>query len=157
MDLDQAQTRWTLGKFPYEELPELAAQMMMQGFEGPAILELVSFHKPTLYDIPKGLVDRAFLEAGRARLLLQEAVYRAAEVILLRVAKGSLPPIEGADEIERLCAKHLDYSAYPEPLQRIIATTWEWEDTVEDPGRRRCLELEIIDETQGFLVIRGLL
>ena len=43
MDLDRVQAEWKLGHFSLEELPEVAAQLMVQGYEGGAILELASF------------------------------------------------------------------------------------------------------------------
>ena len=99
MDLDRAQANWTLGHFNSEELPELAAQMMMQGFEGPAILELASFHRPINRDIPKGLVERAFLETGRPSISVVEASSRLSEPIAQRIVSGSTQPLEGALEL----------------------------------------------------------
>jgi len=155
MDLDAAQTEWTLGLLPYEQLPELAAQMMVQGFEGPAILDLVGFHKPTRWELPGSLVDRAFLEAGRTPLPLEEAILRMAVRVCSEVVRDDLPPVEGVRKIEKLCDDHLA-NTYPGSLARMVAAKWEWEDWVEDPCRRRSLEDEILQEAKGFLAGRSL-
>jgi len=76
MDLDRAHAEWTLGRCPTEELPELAAQMMILGFESPAILELASFHRPSLNDVDYALVERAFADCGRRPLSEDEARVR---------------------------------------------------------------------------------
>lgn len=101
MDLTRAQAEWKLGKYAFrsEELPELAAQMMMQGFEGPAILELASFHRPMNRDIPQGLVDRAFEETGRPPLTKVSAAFILARPVALDVVEDRLPPSKGASQI----------------------------------------------------------
>lgn len=101
MNLDHAQAEWTLGRFPYPQLPELAAQMMMQGFEGPAILELVSFHRPGRWDVPAELVDRAFREAGRTPLPPMRALWLLAEREARGMVRGEVTPLEGASRILR--------------------------------------------------------
>lgn len=95
MDLDRAQADWTLGRFPSGNLPELAAQMMMQGHDGPAILALASFHRPGPWDVPRDLVDRAFQECGRPPLDVEEAACRLVERVLRTTADPAraVPPI----------------------------------------------------------------
>jgi hypothetical protein len=82
MDLDRAQEDCALGRFPHEQLPELGAQMMMQGHDGPAILELASFHRPGRWDVPDRLVEQAFREAGFPSLSRVEAGLRFAERLI---------------------------------------------------------------------------
>jgi hypothetical protein len=97
MDLTRAQAEWKQGKYAFrsEELTELAAQMMMQGFEGPAILELASFHRPMNRDIPQGLVDRAFEETGRPPLTKVSSAFILARPVALDVVEDRLPPVQG--------------------------------------------------------------
>jgi hypothetical protein len=101
MDLTRAQAEWKLGRYAFrsEELPELAAQMMMQDFEGPAILELASFHRPMNRDIPPGLVDRAFQETGRPPLTQVAAALILARPVAVEVVEGRLSPSKGATQI----------------------------------------------------------
>lgn len=102
MDLRRAQAEWTLGRYCFrtDELPEVGAQMMVQGFEGPADLELVSFHKPsTLGELPAGLVDRAFSEAGRPPMSKPEAAIVLVRPMAQRILEGGCLPVDGAMEM----------------------------------------------------------
>jgi hypothetical protein len=128
MDLTRAQAEWKLGRYAFrsEDLPELAAQMMVQGFEGPAILELASFHRPMNRDIPQGLVDRAFEETGRPPLSKVAAARILARPLALDVVEGRLSPSKGASQILALAP---------------------WGD--EDPGMSLFYQLDDLLETSG--------
>ena len=68
MDFDKVQAEWVLGRFPRHQLPEVAAQAMMAGFEGPFILDLVGYAAPSLSRLTWDVVEGAFSEMGRPPL-----------------------------------------------------------------------------------------
>ena len=129
MDLDRAHTDWTLGRFPSEDLPELAAQMMVQGFDSPAILELASFHRPL--DVPAELVRRAFLDCGRAPLSREDAELRHVELLL----RSNAPAAEILSAVW-----HLADLMWEGPLSELTRLAHDWDEAADDPLMRAALE-----------------
>lgn len=149
MDLDRAQWEWTLGTFPSRELPELAAQMMVQGFEGPAILELVSFHRPGPQEVPPDLVDRAFLETGRPPLPRRTAVWMLAAPDARALVEGWVPPVEGARRLLRLAPwgeANVEMGAFYQ-LDELVEL-WHRD---QDPSDRERYERLMIETAWAFL------
>jgi hypothetical protein len=147
MDLDLAQAEWTLDRFPYPQLPELAAPMMMQGFEGPAILEPVSFHRPGRWDVPPDLVELAFQEAGRAPLSPTDAVWVPASATARARVEGSLQPLEGAVLLMKLAPrgkKEVEMSPFYQLDERVELRT-------TDPKDRERYERPMIETAWRFL------
>ena len=102
MEIDKVQAEWMLGLFPAEQLPEFAAQAMVQGLDGPFIMELVSFHRPTVHDIKPEVFNGALREMGRAPITQVQAVRRLAHPVALRILRNQTTPFDGASEIARL-------------------------------------------------------
>ncbi len=149
MDLDRAQVEWTLGNFPSQELPELAAQMMMQGFEGPAILELVSYHRPGRWDVPPELVERAFREARRDPLPRAAAARLLAVRMARDIVERSVNPVEGAGRILRVAPwgeQGLEMSPFM-AMDELVAL---WENETDSAERERCERL-IVEAAWEFL------
>jgi hypothetical protein len=143
MDLDRAQADWTLGRFPSEDLPELAAQMLVQGHDGPAILELASFHRPGPWDVPRDLVDRAFQDAGRPPLPRDEAMARRVEELL----RSTPDPATVLHELGLL----LEGACWHEPLTDLQDLSEEWST---NPERRTDVESRLPDVRHDFLEAR---
>jgi hypothetical protein len=146
MDLDRAQADWTLELFPTGELPELAAQMMLQGFESPAILELASFHHPGPGHVPRTLVERAFQDCGRPPLS-EDLAFLARLGFLLR--DGAPGGQVLAELWKRTEAYSLSYSA--EPLAELARLAVDYDEAWEDATLRAALEDQVPAAGQRYL------
>ena len=153
MDLDLVHAQWMLDLFPARQIPEFAAQAMMQGFDGPNILELASFHRPDRWDIKPEVFEAAIREMGRQPLSVAQAALRLAREVALRILRDQASPVDGATEIGRVTA-HCGYVDAPKELieletrldmleaihspqrehdQAIIE--WAWDLVNREPGR----------------------
>lgn len=151
MDLDRAHVDWTLGRYPCEDLPELAAQMLMQGHEGPAILELASYHRPGPREVPADLVDRAFQEAGRPPLSPNETVLLQAEEAVVECLQGHLSTVELGYRLWSLTGSMED--RWGSALNEALGWHLQWEDAAT-PTFRRKAELELLKAAGTFLKSR---
>jgi hypothetical protein len=117
MDFDKAQAEWVLGLFPAQELPELAAQAMMQGFEGPFILDLVGYAAPSLHLLKAEVVEGAFREMARPPMTKLQAVMNLARGEALKVLRKQATPWVVADAISKLVSRfsreELPQALYP--------------------------------------------
>lgn len=136
MDLGRAQAEWTLGIFPAEDLPELAAQMLMRGFESPAILELASFHRPRAGDVPDELVARAFLDCGRPPLARQEAAERR----ILDLLRDNSPPAMVLAEFGRYSDRPYALADDEKPFSELARLYVDWDEGRDDPLMMETLE-----------------
>ena len=136
MDLDRAQAEWSLGLFPSEDLPELAAQMMMRGFDSPAILELASFHRPGRFDVPSTLVDRAFQDCGRPPLSHEKATLQR----VLDLLRADAPASHVLSAFGRLFLSSVYAMADDDgPLSEMARLYVDWEES-DDPLMLEALE-----------------
>ena len=135
MNLDRAQASWVLGKLPVGDLPEVGAQMMIQGHEGPAILELASFHLPSVWDVPPALVERAFVESGRPSLDLAGALCREACFLLWELR----PPGETLSALWSL-VRGCSEVVWNSPLAELAGLALEWDEYTDEPEVRRRIE-----------------
>jgi hypothetical protein len=152
MDLDLAQARWVLGVVPFDQLPELAAQAMVQGFDGPGILDLASYDEPTLHLIKPEIVEQAFREMGRAPLTRSQAALRLAREIALRILRGQVSVEKGAADVfdltrrcgfeeapreltdfESWAARYDDAAASPVYAQAIVEWAWDVVNRESEP------------------------
>ncbi len=153
MNLDRAQVDWTLGRFPCEELPELAAQMMVQGHEGPSILDLASYHRPTCSDLPADLVNQAFRESGRPPLNPEAVVLLAAEELVVDCLQGRLSVVDLGYRLWSLTGSLED--RWGAPLNEVLAWHLQGEDA-STPAFRRHAEMELLKAAGAFLKSRNL-
>lgn len=158
MNLDRAQVEWTLGRFPWEELPELAAQMMMQGHDGAAILELASLHMPHRPCIPPALVDAAFLECGRPPFTKErleavrvEQAMSDAETLVVDCLQGRLSVVDLGYRLWRLASALED--PWSTELNQALGWHLQWEDA-SSTAFRKTAELELLKAAGRFLQSR---
>lgn len=105
MDLELIQARWTLGVYPAEELPDLAAQLMVAGRDGPAVAELASFHRPARYEV-LGAFARLMTELGQRPMSYPEAAVVLARHGMREIARaladGATSPADAAARLLEL-------------------------------------------------------
>lgn len=112
MDFDRVQAEWVLNRFPKVQLPEVAAQAMMAGFEGPYILDLVSYAAPTLDQLKPQVVEGAFREMGLSPLTKPQALLLLARRVASRILRNEVSCRAGAAAIQDL-ARALDGEDMP--------------------------------------------
>jgi hypothetical protein len=127
MDFDLVQAQWVLGRFPWDQLPNVAIEALVQGFEGPAILDLASFDRPTLHLLKAEGVDAAFREMGRPSLSRGEAGLRLAREEALRILRGEVSPESGSAGIRDLISR-AGYPDVPEGLLQFQVGLYDAED-----------------------------
>jgi hypothetical protein len=132
MDFERVQAEWVLNRFPREQLPEVAAQAMMAGFEGPFILDLVSYAAPTLDRLKPQVVEGAFREMGLPPVTRPQAVVRLAQREAARILRGDIFYLEGADRILRL-VQLLGWESLPRPLHPFRILCYQGEMWHERP------------------------
>jgi len=150
MDIDLVQAQWMLGRFPADQIPEFAAQAMMQGFDGPNILELASFHRPTRGDIQPLVFDAALREMGREPMTPGQAVLFMTRLPARRFLRNEIDTARFEDEIRELG----DGAEAPDRLRELcsrlrllleerngnrrkmeLLIEFAWEAICGDPGR----------------------
>jgi len=102
MDFEGVQAEWVLNRFPMNQLPEVAAQAMMAGFEGPFILDLVGYAAPSLPQLKPETVEGAFREMGLPPLTKPQAVLVLARRVASRILRHEVSCRAGADAIQDL-------------------------------------------------------
>lgn len=148
MDFDRVQAEWVLGRFPEDQLPEVAAQAMMAGFEGPFILDLVGYAAPSLHLLKPDVVEGAFREMGRPPLSKLGAVLFLARREALRILRKQTSCRAGAEEISQL-AWLPDWEDLPEVLRafRYVLDEEEFWSSRPSELEQRVVELawELLD------------
>jgi hypothetical protein len=150
MDIGLFQAQWILGMFPAAQVPDFAASLMVAGFEGPAILELASFHKPTRWDIKDELVQRALAETGAKQISTSEARRRVAEDIARKIISREIHPYDGAHLI---WSDVVDDDDWLEDLAPFVGLASEYEDL--EPSRRAEYLPHIIAYAKEFVEKRS--
>jgi hypothetical protein len=117
MDFERVQAEWTLGRYPLKNLPEVAAQAMMAGFEGPFILDLVGYAAPSLDRLKPETVEGAFREMGLPTLTKSQALLLLARRVASRVLRKEVSCRAGAEAIQDLAL-----SIHPDEMPE-----WMWE------------------------------
>lgn len=137
MDLDLAYAQWTLGLYPHDELPALAGEAMVQGFDGPAILNLVSYAPPTMHLLTDQEVEAALLEMGLHPLENGNAALRVASHTGRRMLRGYLTPEDYAEQVLEVI-RRAGYMGLPRLLNDFSDAV-----DVEQPDRRRLSEMAV--------------
>jgi len=133
MDFDRVQAEWVLDRFPEDQLPEVAAQAMVAGFEGPFILDLVGYAAPSLHRLTPAVVEGAFREMGLPPLTRPRAVLRLVQREAARILRGESSCLEGAQRISTL-VRLLDWEDMPRVLAPFRYLCDEDEDLVHRPS-----------------------
>ena len=147
MDFDRVQADWVLGRFPKDQLPEVAAQAMMAGFEGPFILDLVGYAAPSLHQLTADVVEGAFREMGRPPITEQQAAMRLARLEALRILRKQTSCSSGAGVIADL-ARLLEYEERPPLLDKFVELFWEEESWTD---RQREFEQRVVELAWALL------
>jgi hypothetical protein len=150
MDFDRVQAEWVLGRYPRGLLPEVAAQAMMAGFEGPFILDLVGYAAPSLHLLRDEVVDGAFRENGRSPITEQQATMRLARYVALRVLRKQTSCLDGAEELRDLVGR-LEYTELPKVLQGFYEVFYDEEVDRPKGFDQRVVELcwELLEADPG--------
>jgi hypothetical protein len=127
MDFERVQAEWVLDRFPREQLPEVAAQAMMAGFEGPFILDLVGYALPSLHQLKSEVVEGAFREMGLSPLTPEQAVFRLACHAARRLLRKETTSMSFYEEVWRLLDRLEDYYV-PDQVNGFRELSWELED-----------------------------
>jgi hypothetical protein len=116
MDFERVQAEWVLDRFPKAQLPEVAAQAMMAGFEGPFILDLVGYAAPSLDRLRPETVEGAFRELGLSPLTKAQALMLLARRVASRILRNEISCRAGADALQDL-ARSLDSDEMPDGMR----------------------------------------
>jgi hypothetical protein len=73
IDPELLQARWVLNGIRSEDLPDLAARALEQGFDGTSLRQLAGLVRPTLADL-EHLPEKAFADMGLRRIDRDQAV-----------------------------------------------------------------------------------
>jgi hypothetical protein len=126
MDIDLVQAQWTLGRFPRERLPSFAAEAMVQGFDGPRVLDLASYDRPSFHLLTREVVVAAFQEMGRPPLTEDRAAEILARDAALRLLRNQISTDEGAAEMLHWMDR-VDYRDLTQPVMHLMAQLRERE------------------------------
>lgn len=98
MDLQLLYAQWKLGELPSEQLPSVAGELMVSGHQGPAVLRLVSFHRPSRDEL-KDAPERVLEELGLSVPSEIQCVFLLAQQVARNIIQGNLRPKLGADRV----------------------------------------------------------
>jgi hypothetical protein len=146
-NVDQIAARFVLGLIPSEELPAIATQVLVDGFDGSALCELAGETNPTLSDAT-GQFEKALDEIHASKLSPKEAVFVLAKIYSKQILDGSLKPYEGAKIIWR------DLSYVIRPDDHTLDSFVYWADEFEnadDFQRRIYCHAAIFESARKFI------
>jgi hypothetical protein len=132
MDLRTLQARWILEEIAPDELHVAATELLVQGIESPALVELAGLYGASYWSAAP-VVARTFAEAGLRPISREAALWRLAYWTASRVVAGATSPLEGAGTLWRIC-NDLDM---PESLRYFVYLA---ADYGEGPKDRRTEE-----------------
>ena len=145
MNYQFIQAQWLLGMYPVNDIPEVFAQAMVEGHDGPAILELASFHQPDKRDIRDELFDKALGEIGYESISKHDAVMIILKEWLGEIADGKCPPREGMARIvdqllhgEGLDEEVKEYVGDSYGIEKLVGNYYGYDDLEERPDEVSC-------------------
>lgn len=145
-DFEVVQAMWTLGRFPPGLLPDVAAEAMVAGFEGPAVLDVASYHPPLLDGIDKAM-DAALREMGRPPMTRSRAAWLVARYLARFVTAGKLNAYEWGKEMG---SYWMDMSREMLEYQD-VGLLYGLADSYEDyPESRNKYLREMLEEARAF-------
>ena len=146
MDVDVVAARWKLDLVLSDELAELAAEMLADGYESPSLIELASTPVSDLTREGPRLLERALVELERALPSVEQAVLTLARVYAEAIVTAEIAPYHGASAIWGLSNKLHDV---PDDLLLFVGLASEWED---NPACRAEYEDDIRAAARDFVV-----
>lgn len=144
-DFEVVQAMWTLGRIPPGLLPDVAAEAMVAGHDGRAVLALASYHPPLLDGINQAM-EAALREMGRPPMTRSRAAWLVARYLAKLVVAGKLDSCEW-------CFVMGDYSwderNTPEgdDLAKLHGLSLMYEENLGSPVKTR---REMLEEARGF-------
>jgi hypothetical protein len=103
-DLKRTEASWTLGLIPVDDLPNLAADAVAQGFESKALIQLAGV-APVEAQEASSLFQKALRELGVGTMLKTDALKHYAKEVSNRILNSEVTPLEGAKDIWRVSLK----------------------------------------------------
>jgi hypothetical protein len=149
MDIQAQIARFRLGLLSGEDLPDVAAAMLQNGFDSQALREVAGLTQPTLRDAGDTFA-RALSAAGMAQNSRDEDVRLVVSDAVRAIAEGEVTPYAGAAILHAMWLG-LDC---PELLGEFIYLEDEWSDHPED---REAIEEEIVAAARRlrFALVKG--
>lgn len=144
MDVDLIEAMWRLEGFPPDELPDVAARALEEGYDGPALRALAGLRLPTREQVGE-LFDGALREMDRTPLSRMEAGMVVARDVAGKISRGELNPMEGANRIVR---DVWDRCRELEGLKRFVTLV---EEQGRHPEHREVVEEGIVREARRLL------
>jgi hypothetical protein len=124
MNLELMYAQWKMGELPPARLPSLAGDLMVRGHQGPAVMTMVSFHRPSRAEL-EGVFERVLEELGLPIPRETHCLLILAQNIAREIVERRLEPDDGASRV----------SGWADKLSGV---RWRRDGTAED---RRILDL----------------
>jgi hypothetical protein len=102
MDLRTLQAHWELGIIAPEKVPDAATELLVQGVESPAVIELAGLHVPTYWQVLP-VFERLVEEHALGPIPRDNALWRLAYATAHQITSGAISPLEGATRLWRIC------------------------------------------------------
>jgi hypothetical protein len=128
MDLRTFQARWITGDLSPESTPLLAVDLLSEGIESPAIIELAGLNRPTLSEVAP-LVERVLRENSLEPMERTAAYWRASYSVARDIVNGKLAPRDGAGRLWSI-ASALEL---PEGLRTFVYYAADYGEGPESP------------------------
>ncbi len=144
-DLKRIEALWVLGLLSSDELPDLAAEALAQGFESKSLVELAGCLPDETDDIRR-LFNRSLREiTGKRRMLKTDALRIYAKQISTAILTSEISPLDGARLVWRATLK-AGVRGFHE-LDGFVYSASEMEDRPED---KRLFEKVIGEEAKRW-------
>jgi hypothetical protein len=134
---------WQTGQLNPEDLPEVAAELLISGADSQALRELAGLARPTRDDA-EPVLARVLRDLGAPALQQDVACRVAARATAARALAGAISPHDAAVALAALCAA----CDWPPDLGWFVAALYEWVDV---PHERPQIAVQILEECQKLL------
>ena len=122
MNVELAQARYSIGRLPGEDLPELASELLAKGIDTSAVRELAGLRRPTARDAGP-VFERVLADLGRPTMPVAVAAQVIARDLARRAVSGEVSPREAAQRGSSLSTQ----ADYPDVLTRFLALADDYE------------------------------
>ena len=103
MNMEVITARWVLDLLPSEEIPKVATEALVEGFDTPSLRIIAGISNPVLSEI-KPIFEKALQELQIAKSSREEAALILSRHYAQQIINGIITPYEGASEnMERSC------------------------------------------------------
>jgi hypothetical protein len=143
MEFDIAKILWTLDLMPPENLPQVATELLTEGFDCEALRLLAGLTSIEGADV-SNLFEQAMRELGVPPLSKREAVIGYTRLISDEILQGKIAPYDGAKKIWNVSIK-LDTPLHE--VDPFIYAASEFEDRPKD---RDYFTSEIVKEARQW-------